>query len=96
MAKNTNPGPGQYAPHKYPYPASRNPPEYSMGKRFKPRTHDGLFTPAPNSYSLPSRIGMPHPDLKKAPGYFLAFRNKQGEVGLQGETTNGSVEIAHP
>lgn len=80
VGKNTGPAPGAYAPEKHYYPPSRTAPEFSMGKRLKGRRHDGLSNPAPNAYSLPSRIGAEHPDMKKAPAYYLTFRDKRGEI----------------
>lgn len=78
VRKLIGPGPGAYAPEKHYYPPSRTTPEYSIGRKLKGRKHDGLYNPAPNAYSLPSRIGIAHPDLKKAPAYFITFRDKKG------------------
>ena len=78
VSKGINPGPGAYAPEKHYYPPSATAPAFSMGKRLRGRKSDGLYNPAPNTYSLPSRIGTAHPDLKKAPAYHLTFRDKRG------------------
>lgn len=78
-ALSSTPGPGAYAPECHYYPPSTTAPEFSMGKRLKGRKDDKAFNPAPNRYSLPSRIGDPHPDLRKAPAYYITFRDKRGE-----------------
>lgn len=82
VGKQLIPAPGAYAPEKHYYPPSPSAPAFSMGKRLKGRRHDGLYNPGPNAYRLPSHIGAAHPDLKRAPAYFLTFRDKRGKNAI--------------
>ncbi|XP_067949505.1 ciliary microtubule associated protein 1A-like [Watersipora subatra] len=89
LSKHVSPGPGAYAPERHPYPPSRNAPGFSMGQRLKGRKYDELFNPGPNSYTLPSRIGTAHPDLKRSPAYFITFRDKKGGIAYDHKKTPG-------
>uniref|UniRef100_A0A8C8RQ03 Outer dense fiber of sperm tails 3 like 2 n=1 Tax=Pelusios castaneus TaxID=367368 RepID=A0A8C8RQ03_9SAUR len=70
------PGPGWYSPEKVPPITQHRPPSFTMGFRTKYRLVDPI--PAPNSYTLPSLLGLRVPNKPSSPGFTITGRNKHG------------------